>query len=135
MKERFLAGPEGGHKGANKADASFAAPEVKGKDEKPLEAHANTASVRKSGEMTGREQRAFDRLVEKVGTQLATWLPKLRPGMDEGDYRRTAREVCRQIMKNLEMEMERVKHEMQEKEKKKRDDSDKADENDVDRAE
>jgi hypothetical protein len=135
VKERFLAGPEGGHKGANKADVSFAAKGFEGKYEKPLEAHANTASVRKSGRMTGREQSAFDRLVEKVGTQLATWLPKLLPGMDEDDYRRTARDACRRIMGNLEKEMERVKKERREKNKKKRGETDKADESDLDRAE
>lgn len=51
----------------------------------------------KRGSYTAKENRSFDSLEEKVGSDLATKIPKLRPGMDEDEYRKTAKEKCREI--------------------------------------
>lgn len=65
-------------------------------------AHANTVTTNKDGRTpTAEERRSFDSLVEKVGAELATAIPKLRPGMDEDDYREMAREKCRKIFGKL----------------------------------
>jgi hypothetical protein len=65
-------------------------------------AHANTVTTNKDGRTpTAQEQRSFDSLVEKVGAELATAIPKLRPGMDENDYRDMARKKCREIFGKL----------------------------------
>ncbi len=60
-------------------------------------AHANTATTDKKGNPTPWEQQSYDRLVKNVGEDLATQMPKLRPGDDEDDYREMAREKCREI--------------------------------------
>ncbi len=73
------------------------------KDDPAFRAHANTATMKKripeSGEPepTAREGRSFERLVANVGEDFANLLPKLRPGMDEDEYRRDVREKCREI--------------------------------------
>jgi peptidoglycan hydrolase-like protein with peptidoglycan-binding domain len=77
-------------------------------DGKETRAHANTVTTKKDGETpTTREQSSFDRLVENVGAELATAIPKLRPGMDEDDYRETARAKCREIFGKLRDKLER----------------------------
>jgi hypothetical protein len=60
-------------------------------------AHANTVTTGKRGGLIAREQRSFDKLKDKVGADLSTHIPKLRPGMDEDEYRRMARGKCREI--------------------------------------
>jgi hypothetical protein len=54
----------------------------------------NTASMR-GEEMTKRERASFNNLLRNLGNDLASWMPKFRPGMDEDEYRAKAREVCR----------------------------------------
>lgn len=71
----------------------------KDKDDKDPRAfaHANTATMDKKGNPTTREESSYERLVKNVGEEFATQLPKLRPGMDEDDYRAAVREKCREI--------------------------------------
>ncbi|HLO75374.1 MAG TPA: hypothetical protein VK196_02835 [Magnetospirillum sp.] len=47
--------------------------------------------------MISREQAGFDNLKRNLGTDLASSIPKLRPGMDEDEYRAKVREVCREV--------------------------------------
>ncbi|MGE5504634.1 MAG: peptidoglycan-binding domain-containing protein [Actinomycetota bacterium] len=58
----------------------------------------NTTSMRKDGTMTGREEASFNNLLRNIGSDLATTLPKLRPGMDEAEYAAMARRVCRDVV-------------------------------------
>jgi len=65
-------------------------------DEKNERYRINTATMR--GErMTSREQASFDNLKRNLGNDLASWVPKLRPGMDEDEYRARVRDACRDV--------------------------------------
>ncbi|MEO5375901.1 MAG: peptidoglycan-binding protein [Alphaproteobacteria bacterium] len=61
-------------------------------------AHANTVSTLKDGTTpTAGERRQLAELIGKVGEDLVTAIPKLRPGMDEDEYRTMVRDKCREI--------------------------------------
>jgi hypothetical protein len=108
MKERFLRGSKGGHLGSSKPDASWELKGSEGINKSPIEGHINSATVRKSGRETKWERESFARLVDEVGEELATWLPKFRPSMDENTYRDLAREACRRVFRNMEKEARKL---------------------------
>lgn len=56
----------------------------------------NTTSMR-GDRMTSRELASFENLKRNLGNDLASWMPKLRPGMDEREYRAQVREACRGV--------------------------------------
>ncbi|MBX9634194.1 MAG: hypothetical protein K2X44_04360, partial [Magnetospirillum sp.] len=58
----------------------------------------NTTSMRKDGNMTGREQASFNKLLDNIGSDLATAIPKFRPGMDEQEYADMVRQKCREVV-------------------------------------
>lgn len=60
--------------------------------------HLNTTTMNKGGDLAASERRSFARLAHNVGEGLAHHMPKLRPGMDENEYRELARKRCREIM-------------------------------------
>lgn len=66
-------------------------------DDPRVRTHANTATTDKEGKPTSREQQSYDRLVKNVGEEFANQLPKLRPGMDEDEYRKDVRAKCQEI--------------------------------------
>lgn len=86
-------------KGSSHPDLTW---QDKRKDEKndpTAFAHANTATTNKKdrNKLIPREQESYDRLVKNVGEELASQMPKLRPGDDEDEYGKMARKKCREI--------------------------------------
>ena len=62
--------------------------------------HINTASMLVDGTTpTKRERHQLEKL-SRLGQRVARAMPKLRPGMDEDEYAKLARDVCRDILKD-----------------------------------
>ena len=62
--------------------------------------HINTASMLVDGTTpTKRERHQLEKL-SRLGERVARAMPKLRPGMDEDEYAKLARDVCRDILQD-----------------------------------
>lgn len=91
VTEEVISGPDRKRLGGSRPDISW-----QFGDEKNERYRINTTSMR-GDRMTSREQASFDNLKRNLGHDLASWVPKLRPGMDEDEYRAKVRDACREV--------------------------------------
>ena len=91
VKEEVLNGPGDKWQGGSRPDVTF-----QFGDEEKERYRINTTTMR-GDRMTSREQASFENLKRNLGNDLASWVPKLRPGMDEDEYRATVRDACRDV--------------------------------------
>ncbi|HLO75372.1 MAG TPA: peptidoglycan-binding domain-containing protein [Magnetospirillum sp.] len=89
VQEEVINGPGGKWLGGSRPDITL----QHGND--PKERYRINTTTMRGERMTSREQASFDNLIRNLGNDLASWMPKFRPGMDEDEYRAKAREVCR----------------------------------------
>lgn len=94
--------PDNPRLGSTRPDISF----MLDGDEKKKRFHVNTASMLVDGTTpTKRERRQLEKL-SRLGERVVKAMPKLRSGMDEGEYAELARDVCRDILKDAKDEFD-----------------------------
>lgn len=83
-----------------------------------IESHIQSTDIRSSGRLTSRERRNLKRLIENSGGAIVKTIPKFKKGMDEDEYRRRAREVCKGLFDETMREHLRRKENSNQKKKK-----------------
>jgi hypothetical protein len=99
LKEPYIrAEPtQGGTKGSSRADLGLS---LGGADNSIYINTQDTLADRETPD--ARERRNLAKLIKNVGDKLVYGMPKLRPGDDEAEYAKMAREKCRQYIKDAE---------------------------------
>lgn len=62
--------------------------------------HFNTAATYVDGRLKPHEQQALDDIKRELGERMAQAMPKLKPGQDEREYAKMAREMCRDLLQD-----------------------------------